>query len=541
MDPTWYRNAVIYQADVALFADSDGDGWGDLRGMTDRLEHMRGMGATACWLNPFYGSPYRDGGYDISDHLNVDPRFGDLADFALLVDRAECLGLRIIVDLVMQHTSDQHPWFQEARSDRQSPYRGYYVWADEPEDTELEPVFPDVEDSVWTWDDEAQQFYRHCFYHHEPDLDLSNVRVREELYRTMAFWLRLGVSGFRVDAVPYMVERARAADQRTNGMWLLDDMRRFTELRSRGAVLIGEADAPPQDYDEFVAADHRLNLVLDFWLNNHLFLALARQEAQPLIDALKQHQLPPGLGATFLRNHDELDLERLSEADRNEVFDVFAPKPEMRIYNRGIRRRVAPMLDGDTQRLAMAHALLLSLPGSPVLRYGDEIGMGDDLSRSEREAVRTPMQWSDGLTGGFSSVDPRDLPAPVVNDGFGPKHVNVYDQLTRSDSLLARVGNLARARVGSPEIAGGEYSAVEGGSRAVLCLQHRLRGNTIITAVNLSDEPAEFCVPGIARHDLMPILADVTYGDEGDGASDRYRLGPYGYRWFRRRTERDRL
>ena len=539
MDARWFRDAIIYQADVALYADSDGDGWGDLCGMEERLEHMRGLGATACWLSPFYRSPYRDGGYDITDHLTVDERFGDLADFARLVSRAESLGIRILVELVVQHTSDQHPWFQEARRDRNSPYRDYYVWADEPQDSELQPVFPDTEDSIWTWDEEAGQYYRHCFYRHEPDLDLGNPRVREEMYRIIEFWLRMGVSGFRVDAVPYMVERARAADPRDDGLWLLNDMRSFVEQRSAGLVLLGEVDIPPKEYDQYLGNDDRLNLLLDFWLNNHLFLALAREHAGPLAKALTEHVVPPGSTVPFIRNHDELDLEQLSAEDRNLVLDRFAPDQNMRIYNRGIRRRLAPMLDGDERRLAMTHAVLMSLPGPPVMRYGDEIGMGDDLSRTERESVRTPMQWSDGVNGGFSAADPADLAAAVVTGRYGPDRVNVYEQLARPGSLLSRVGDVARSRAGADEIGSGECHALDPGAPSVLCLDHQTDGRRVITAVNLADEPATCRLTDLGRDQLMGILADANY-ERRDDPDDGFALGPHGYRWFRVRTERDR-
>ncbi|MBW8751263.1 MAG: alpha-glucosidase C-terminal domain-containing protein [Propionibacteriales bacterium] len=539
MQPLWYRNAVIYQVDVAFFLDSNGDGWGDLRGVTERLEHIRGLGASCIWLLPFYQSPYRDGGYDVTDHLAVDPRFGDIADFAILLNKAESLGLRVIVDLVPQHTSDEHRWFQEARHDPRSPYRDYYVWSDEPLDTGLEPVFPTVEDSVWTWDEEAQRFYRHMFYGFEPDLELGNPRVREEIRRIMAFWLRMGVSGFRIDAVPYMVERARAADRRDDGYWLLAELREHASLHHPEAVLLGEVDVPADVYPDYFGAGDRISMVIDFWTNNHTFLALAREQSEPLARALDRRPAPPPRAqyATFLRNHDELDLERLAESERNEVLDRFAPEDDMRAYDRGIRRRLAPMLDGDTRRVAMAHALLMSLPGAPVLLYGDEIGMGEDLSRPERKAVRTVMQWTDGRNAGFSLADDDQLAAPAISDGpFGYEKVNVAQQSQQRDSLLSLVGNLVRSRLGAEEIGAERCEVLETGAPSVLCLCHEAEGRHLVTAVNLSDEEVTCELSDDRLTGLTDVLSDREYPAPDDKPT-KFVVGGYGYRWLRRRDE----
>jgi maltose alpha-D-glucosyltransferase/alpha-amylase len=538
VQPLWYRNAVVYQVDVAFFLDTNGDGWGDLRGVTERLEHIRGLGANCLWLLPFYTSPYRDGGYDVADHLAVDPRFGDLADFAILLNKAESLGLRVIVDLVPQHTSDEHRWFQEARHDRRSPYRDYYVWADEPAETDVEPVFPTVEDSVWTWDDEAQQFYRHVFYGFEPDLELGNPKVREEIRRIMEFWLRMGVSGFRIDAVPYMVERARAADPRDDGMWLLHELREFSSLHQPEAVLLGEVDVPPDEYADYFGGGDRLSMVLDFWLNNNLFLSLARERAEPLVAALEaQPATPPhGQYGIFLRNHDELDLERLSEHERDEVLARFAPDEDMRAYHRGIRRRLAPMLDGDPARLAMAHALLMSLPGAPVLLYGDEIGMGEDLSRPERKAVRTVMQWSDSRNAGFSLADASDLVAqPITGGDFGYEKVNVAGQTRQRDSLLATVGNLVRSRLGAEEIGSGTAHPVDAHPQ-VLCLCHEAEDRHLVTAVNLGPEEVSCDLSSLGLSGLVDVLADREYPPVSEDPT-KLVLAGHGYRWLRPHQE----
>jgi maltose alpha-D-glucosyltransferase / alpha-amylase len=539
MQPLWYRNAVVYQIDPSLFRDADGDGCGDLRGVIDRLDYVRTLGVTCIWLLPFYRSPFRDGGYDVTDHLAVDPRFGDLADVVALLERADELGIHVMVELVVQHTSDQHLWFQQARQDRHSPYRDYYVWADTPEPTTVQPGFPTVEDSVWTWDETAQQYYRHVFYSHEPDLNLANPEVRDEMYRIMSFWLRLGVSGFRVDAVPFMIERAAAADAREAGQWLIGDMRDFVALRRPDAVLMGEVDVPPELYPQYFGNGDRLTLLLDFWINNRLFLSLARRDAQPLASALEQEFKPPKLGqyAVWLRNHDELDLERLTPSEREEVMRQFAPHRNMRAYNRGIRRRLAPMLDGDERRLAMLQAVLFSLPGTPVLRYGDEIGMGDDLSLPERLSVRTPMQWSDGRNAGFSDArDASCLVAPVISGGrFGYERINAYEQMMRTGSLLQKSCEMARVRTGLAELGFTACVCVPVSHKQVLALRHGEK-RAVLMLANLGADDVEVEVQDGGFSDLVDLLSDDRY-EAPQEKPLRLRLKGYGYRWLRSRED----
>ncbi|MFC3607986.1 alpha-amylase family protein [Stutzerimonas tarimensis] len=533
MRPLWYRNGVIYQIDPSLFRDSNGDGCGDLQGVTERLDYLRGLGATAVWLMPFYRSPFNDAGYDVVDHLAVDSRFGDLSDMVMLLEKAEELGLHVIIELVVQHTSIEHRWFQEARRDRQSKYRDYYLWADEPDDS-VETIFPTVEDSAWSWDEEAGQYYRHLFYNHEPDLNLANPAVIEEIERIMMFWLRLGVSGFRVDAASHLIEQAGEGDA-ARGFWLLEHMRDFVTLRRPETVLLGEVDVEPELYHEYFGDEgNRLTLLLNFWANNHLFLALARREAEPLSRALAEQPVPPDRSqyAIWMRNHDELDLDRLSDEEREEVMQVFAPDENMRAYERGIRRRLAPMLDGDERRLAMTHAILFSLPGTPILRYGEEIGMGDDLSRPERLAVRTPMQWSNEPNAGFSNASPEQLAAPLIEDGpFGFHQINVYAQTLRGDSLLARTGNMIRTRIGLREIGGGRHRSVEVGDPAVFAIRHD-NNSTVLMLANLSAEETTVEVHEEDLQEMVDILADCDY-EPPQGHPLRLRLAGYGYRWLR--------
>ncbi|MGY8526179.1 alpha-amylase family protein [Paracidovorax citrulli] len=540
MEALWYRNAIIYQVDVSVFRDGNNDGWGDLPGLTAHLEYLRGLGVTGLWLTPFYRSPFRDHGYDVSDHLAVDPRFGNLADMVKLLEKAEELGIRVMADLVVQHTSDQHRWFQEARRDRNSPYRDYYIWSDEPVPTEVEPMFPTVEDSVWTWDEEAGQYYRHIFYSHEPDLNLANPAVRREIEEIMSFWLRLGVSGFRVDAASHMIEGAREADPRDDGFWLLNDLRDFATLRRSDAVLLGEVDVPPDEYARYFGEGHRLTLVSNFWLNNFLFLALAREVAEPICRALSSQPVPPERAqyAVWVRNHDELDLERLSDAERKEVMERFAPEERMRVYGRGIRRRLPPMLEGDQRRIEQVHALLFSLPGTPILRYGEEIGMGENLDLPERHAVRTAMQWSDEKNGGFSDASSEHLNCHVIDEGeYAYDKVNVYDQTLRDDSLLARTGKMIRARVGMPEIGYGECTVIKVHEPSVLALRHELDGKVVFTFANLSAKDVAITLPDVPLDELRDVLADGPYPrEEREGKSGgKLSLRGYGYRWLRQR------
>lgn len=536
MEALWHRNSTIYQLDPSLFKDGNGDGHGDFIGLRTRLDHLRMLGADCLWLNPFYASPWRDGGYDVSDHLRIDPRFGDTPGFIAFIERAEQYGIRVIVELVVQHTSDQHLWFQDARHHRKSKYRDYYVWSDEPVETEFKPSFPGVEDSVWTWDEEAQQFYRHVFYSHEPDLDIANPAVRDEIRGIMAHWLRMGVCGFRIDAAPYMAMQAKKADPREDGLWWLDEMKTYVEQRNPLAILMGEADVGVHRYDEFFDEGRRLTWLLDFWLNNHAFLAFARGSAKPLVDAVEGRSAAPGdcSYAGWLRNHDQLDLDQLEPAERAEVLAAFAPDPDMRVYGHGIRRRLAPMFDGDPRRQAMAKALLFSLPGVPILRYGDEIGMGEDLSRPERLSVRTPMQWSAGRNAGFSAADADRLCVPVIDDArFGPQVVNVEAQLAERDSLLSRVQRLVRARQGLREITG-KSAVLPVDADGVFALRYDddESGSVALLLTNIGADGAQVTLNGFDAAGLVDVLGDQVY-PAPEGSPAVVDIAGHGYRWLR--------
>ena len=529
----WHENTIIYQVPTGLLKDTNGNGWGDLRGVAQSLQHIHDLGADAIWMQPFYSSPYVDGGYDVLDHLTVSDRFGTIEDFKDLMATADNLDIKVILDLVVQHTSEGHPWFREACRDRGSKYRDYYIWADEPHDTIVEPMFPTVDDSVWAWREEAGQYYRHTFYDHEPDLNVGNPDVRDEIFRIMEFWLDQGVAGFRVDAVPYLVAEAARTDGRDDGFWLLDDLREIVQKHRPDGILIAEADVEPEEYADYFGDGNRFTMLLDFWWNNHLFLALARGEAEPLERALRsQPKPPPGCQyAIWLRNHDELDLERLSDAEQEETMAVFAPEPQMRAFGRGIRRRLAPMLS-DPRQLKLAMFLLASSPGIPVLLYGDEIGMGEDLELPDRASVRTPMQWSNTLNAGFSDAEPIELVHPVIAQGpFGYQHLNVEDQSKDPESLLETLKHLFAIRRELGPFLTSTAQVVEVDSPGVLCLRHNDGGAPALVLANLSSTGVDAVLPEQHRDDWREVVADHAY--ESTSTEEAIHVHGYGYRWFR--------
>ncbi len=541
----WYKNAVIYCLDVETFMDSDSDGIGDFQGLTDRLDHIEALGATCVWLLPFYPSPNRDNGYDVTDFYGVDPRLGSPGDFVNFTRAAHDRGLRVIVDLVANHTSVDHPWFQEARRDPQSARRNWYVWSvEEPPNKEEGVVFPGVQEAIWSYDEVAGAWYLHRFYKHQADLNIANPQVREEIDKVMGYWLQLGVSGFRIDAVPFLIEYLGLPEEATpqeDPHLYLTHMRDFLSWRRSEAMMLAEANITLDQTDEYFGDGDRMHMIFNFMLNQNLFLALARSDARPVAKLLTK--LPPipeqAQWGTFLRNHDELDLGRLSKRERNEVFAAFGPEPEMQLYERGIRRRLAPMLSGDKGRLKMAHSLMFALPGTPVIWYGEEIGMGDDLSLDERNAVRTPMQWSNKPNAGFSVAEPERLVRPVVSEGrFAYRDVNIAAQRDLSDSLMEHMQRLIRVRRSCPEVGWGEWQVLDAGGASVLALSYAWRGATVVTLHNLADAEVEASLP--ARKlppQLTPLLCD-----DGDRAqrptAEPITLGPYGFRWFRADGER---
>jgi maltose alpha-D-glucosyltransferase / alpha-amylase len=535
----WWKNAVIYCADVATWVDSDGDGIGDLAGLTRRLDYLSGLGITTLWLMPFYPSPLGDDGYDITDYYAVDPRFGSLGDFVEMVRTAGNLGIRVLVDLVLNHTSNQHSWFQQARHDRGSRYRDYYRWSDEKQKEPAEVAFPGEQKSTWTYDEAAGQWFMHRYYDFMPELNITEPNVRDEMNKVLGFWLELGVSGFRVDSLQFMIETigTRARDKPVS---YLQSLVEFMERRRGDAIFLGEANVSPEQQQRYFAIDNGdgVQMLFDFRTCAAQWLAHARGSAEPLIDALnsRPRHPPHAQFANFCRHHDELNLGMLSDAEREEVFAAFAPEQAHRLYGRGIRRRLAPMLGNDQRRIRLALALTMALPGTPVLMYGDEIGLGEDLSLPGRLAVRTPMQWSPRHAGGFSTASTPYRPAHAQGP-FGYRTINVADQRHQPASLYSWVAHAIRARRECPELGWGEWRALKTGDPRVLVIDTRWRDERMITLHNLSAEPTAVRLPRelgdqpqAATKQVRQVLGD---GGPPHTTGEEITLTGYGFRWLR--------
>jgi maltose alpha-D-glucosyltransferase/alpha-amylase len=536
----WYKNAIFYSLDVSTFADGNADGVGDFRGLCDRLPYLAGIGITCVWLLPFYPSPNRDHGYDVQDYYNVDSRFGTLGDLVDFMRQADELGIRVIVDLVVNHTSDQHPWFQSARSDPNSPYRDWYVWSKhKPKDAASGIVFPGVQKSTWTYDQRAHAYYFHRFYDFQPDLNVSNPAVREEIERIMGFWLQLGVTGFRIDAAPFLIEdKGKVEPMGPEQYEYLTDFRRFLSWRMGDAMMLAEANVSPMDTLNFYGSGDRMSMLFNFWANQRLFLSVASEEATPLIKAYAElPQLPPTTQwANFLRNNDEIDLGRLSDEERERCFQAFAPDPSMQLYGRGIRRRLSPMLQGDRRRIELMNSLMFTLPGTPVIRYGEEIGMGDDLSLPERESIRTPMQWSAEPNGGFSKAPPGELVRPVISTGeYRYERINVLSQRLDEHSLLNWTERAVRMRKECPEFGWGEMQILNTDNPRVMAHACTWRGNTVAAVHNFSRATATVSVEWPeGTQEIQPLFGRDLHEAEPSKAG-LVDLDGYGYRWMRLR------
>ncbi|GAA1717489.1 alpha-amylase family protein [Isoptericola hypogeus] len=548
----WWKDAVVYCLDVETYLDWDDDGVGDIPGLVQRIDHLADLGVTCLWLMPFYPTADLDDGYDVTDFLGVDPRLGDLGDVVELVRTARDRGIRVVVDLVVNHTSDRHPWFRSARRSKDSPYRDYYVWRpDEPPPTQDQVVFPDQEEGIWTLEDKTGEWYRHRFYHHQPDLNTANPAVRDEIAKTVGFWLELGISGFRVDAVPFALSDVASApgDTIDEPHDFLRTLRAFIGRRAGDAILLGEVNLPYLDQARYFGNEHptdggdggtevdQLTVQFDFNAMQAMYLSLARSDARPLAGALGSRPPIPhdAQWATFVRNHDELTLDKLTEDERQEVFAAFGPDESMQLYGRGLRRRLPPMLDGDPRRVRMVYSLLFSLPGTPVLYYGEEIGMGENLAAPGRLAVRTPMQWTPAPNGGFSRAPARRLAGPVPTDGYAPEHVNVADQRRDPDSLLSFVRLLAHRYRECPELGWGSVEILDQPHDAVLALRSTWQDASMVTVHNLSADPVvvrlqlHMPAPGTRWVDLL----DREDCDPGPDGEAEVRLDGYGFRWLR--------
>ncbi|WP_119460779.1 alpha-amylase family protein [Rhodospirillaceae bacterium SYSU D60014] len=538
MDEPWYKNAVFYAVDVALFQDSNGDGIGDFKGLTSRVPYLADLGVTCVWILPSYPSLGRDNGYDVTDYYQIRPQLGTLDDFLEFLHKAGEHGIRVILDLVVDHTSDKHPWFEAARRDEQSRYRDYYIWSHDPPPPPpgQGTIFPGQESSVWSYDDVARAFYYHRFYSFEPGLNVANPDVQDEICRIIDYWLSFGISGFRVDAALHMVEpKLLDSTEAEDPHGILRRFHDFATSRRPNALLLGEVDENPDILEATFGSGNQLDMLFNFYLNNDIFLALAREDSGPVIKALQVLPEPPKTAqwANFLRNLDELDLERLSDEERDEVFKVFAPEDGMRIFGRGIRRRLAPMLNGDQRRIELAFSLLFSLPGAPLFVYGDEIGMGEDLAREGRDAVRTAMQWSDQANAGFSTAAADKLTAPVIDRGdFAYRQVNVANQLESPDSLLSKVRSFIRLRREHHAIGSAAFRLEDTAESSILGHSYKSGKASLILLHNLRGAERK------AQIDIVQAeggrLRDLLSGEEQrlERRTQTVRMEPYGYRWL---------
>jgi len=537
----WYKNAVVYCLSVATYMDANGDGIGDFKGLLRRLDYLQGMGITAIWLMPFQPSPGRDDGYDITDYYNVDPRYGTLGDFIEFTHGCRQRGIRVLIDLVVNHTSNEHPWFREACRDPESKYRAWYVWSPKkPKDANSGIVFPGVQKSTWTWEKNARSWYFHRFYDFQPDLNTAHPEVQAEILKIMGFWLQSGVDGFRMDAVPFVIAKKGATQVRPVEQY--DMLRSFSEFlswRTSGGIILGEANIVPRnDLEYFGQFGERLQMMFNFEVNQHLFYAMAAGDVRTLIKAMRDTKPRPATAqwGQFLRNHDELDLGRLTAAQREKVFAEFGPEKSMQLYQRGIRRRLAPMLHGDRRRLELAYSLMLTLPGTPVLRYGDEIGMGDDLRLPERNCARTPMQWSTEPNAGFSTHAKPIL--PVISEGaYGFRQLNVAVQRRDPNSFINWMERMIRMRKEVPEIGWGDFSFLPLRARDVLAVAYEWRNNSVLFLHSFSPEPREIRFRLSAKNSGdKNLLINLLSGDNSqanEGGQHCVVLEPYGYRWYR--------
>ena len=506
---TWYKDAVFYELNLRSFFDSNDDGIGDLPGLIDKFEYFIDLGIDCIWLMPIYPSPLKDDGYDISDYLSIHPDLGTIEDFKHLLETAHGFGIKIITDLVVNHTSDQHAWFQAARSDPESEYRDYYIWSDtDQRNLDARIIFLDVESSNWAWDEKAGQYYWHRFYSSQPDLNFENPAVRAEMLKTMEFWLDLGIDGFRVDAVPYLFEEdGTDCENLPETHRFLKKMRRLVDEKYPNAVLLCEANQWPKDLRAYFGDGDEFHMGFHFPLMPRIFMALESGEVTKIKEILAQTpEIPENCQwCTFLRNHDELTLEMVTEEERHWMWERYAPEPRMR-QNLGIRRRLAPLLDNNKQKIGLANSLLFTLPGSPIVYYGDEIGMGDNVWLDDRNGVRTPMQWSDEPNGGFSTADPDALYLPVVNSKEFPlERVNVARQRLDEESLFHLMSRMIRVRKASYALSRGEFAWADTGSNESIAAYFRTHEQQRMLVVN----------------NLSPEQQQIKFDVDAEGGSAR--------------------
>jgi maltose alpha-D-glucosyltransferase/alpha-amylase len=540
LESLWYKNAVIYQVHVRAFYDSNGDGIGDFAGLAQKLDYLQELGVDAIWLMPFFPSPLRDDGYDISDYTSVHPNYGTLEDFKKFLAAAHERHIKVIIEMVLNHTSDQHPWFQESRSSRENLRRDWYVWSDT--DTRYKGariIFLDTELSNWAWDPVSKSYYWHRFFSHQPDLNYDNPAVREQMWTLMKFWLELGIDGFRLDAVPYLVEREGTnCENLPETHAIIKELRQKLDHEYPGRMFLAEANQWPADLRPYFGNEDEFHMAFHFPLMPRMFMGVKLEDRKPITEILQQTpEIPPSCQwGLFLRNHDELTLEMVTDIERDYMYDSYARSKAMRL-NLGIRRRLAPLLDNDRRRIELMNGMLMSLPGTPVLYYGDEIGMGDNVNLGDRNGVRTPMQWNGGWNGGFSVADPESLyTSLLLNPVYGYQAVNVLSQKRSEHSLLSWMQQIIRVRRSTPLFGSGSIEFLYPANHRVLAYVRQLGDETILVVNNLSSS-AQAVELDLRRYkgkipiemfgrNLFPRVAEAPY---------LLTLGPYQFYWFRLR------
>jgi len=539
-DTLWFKDAIIYEVHVRVFLDSNNDGIGDFPGLTLKLDYLQELGINTIWLLPFYPSPLRDDGYDIADYTAVHPQYGTMDDFKTFLAEAHRRNIRVVTELVMNHTSDQHPWFQAARSSRENPKRDWYVWSDTDEGyKDARIIFTDTERSNLSWDPATKSYYWHRFFSHQPDLNFDNPAVREEIWNVMKFWLDIGVDGFRLDAVPYLFEReGTSCENLPETHEVLRDFRKRMDDAYPGKMLLAEANQWPADVSAYFGQGDEFHMAFHFPLMPRMFMAITLEDRKPIVEILQQTPPIPDncQWCIFLRNHDELTLEMVTDVERDYMYDEYASEKNMRL-NVGIRRRLAPLMENDRRCIELLHGLLLSMPGTPVVYYGDEIGMGDNVYLGDRNGVRTPMQWNGGWNAGFSGADPEQLFSPLIsNPVYGYQSTNVLSQQRTHHSLLSFMKRVISIRKASRVFSRGTIEFLHPANHRVLAYVRELGTEQILVVNNLANS-AQAVELDLSRHkgripiemegrNLFPRIGDLPY---------LLTLGPYQFYWFRLR------
>ncbi len=539
-DPLWYKDAIIYQLHVKAYRDGNGDGYGDFRGLLDKLDYVQSLGVDTLWLLPFYPSPLKDDGYDIADYKGVHPQYGTVEDFKTFLDAAHARGLRVITELVINHTSDQHPWFQRARSaPKGSPERDWYVWSDDPNKyAGTRIIFTDTETSNWTWDPVAQQFFWHRFFSHQPDLNFDNPAVMDAVIDAMRFWLDMGVDGLRLDAIPYLVERdGTNCENLPETHAVLKRLRAVLDAEYTGRIFLAEANQWPPDVRPYFGDGDECHMAFHFPVMPRMYMALAREDRTPLVEIMaRTPEIPPECQwAIFLRNHDELTLEMVTDEERDYMYREYAKDPRMRI-NVGIRRRLAPLMGNDRRKVELLNVLLFSMPGTPIVYYGDEIGMGDNVFLGDRNGVRTPMQWNGSWNSGFSEADAAALYSPVIIDPpYGYTAVNVMAQERTTASALRWTRQVIAARKRSKAFGRGSIEFLHPENRRVLAFLREYEGDTILVACNLarSTEFAELDLGRFAGRHLVDLWSGRAFPAVEADRPYVLTFASYGYYAFR--------